>query len=273
MHAETDSGMPWRGEEMMNEPIVIFPWMIQELHLKGAALLVFALWYAERRDRSVQELAEMLDYSEFGIRKIMPEVRAAQLSCVKKQQSCENPQLSCKTEKERSKEKEKKINNLCLVDLAIDDASHDATNAEKKMSIEERKKEFWGRLVPYIEQGLYTKEMVTDFYLYWTEANERGKRMRFDMEKIFELRRRLATWRKREEARNYGKTEARNYGGARLSAEQLRDQLIAKRRREESSEELLQQMDAARAASVSYREMLSGTAPRSKQEAEGGVRE
>jgi len=267
----------------MNEPIVIFPWMIQELHLKGAALLVFALWYAERKDRSVQELAEMLDLTERGVRKVLPRVREAkeqssvfaEQSSLKKEQSSEKQaktEQSSKNEKERSKEKEKKI-NLCLVDLAIDDASHDATNAKEKMSIEERKKEFWGRLVPYIEQGLYTKEMVTDFYLYWTEANERGKRMRFEMEKIFELRRRLATWRKREEARNYGKTEARSYGEARLSAEQLRDQLIAKRRREDASEELQRQMDAARAAAVSYREMLGGTAPRSKQEAEGGVRE
>ena len=227
---------------MMNEPIVIFPWMIQELHLKGAALLVFALWYAERRDRSVQELAELLDYSEFGIRKVMPDVRAAQLSCVEKQQSCENPQLSCvkspisqlscKTEKERSKEKEKKINNLCLVDFAIDDASRDATNAKKKLSMEERKQAFWDRLVPYVQQGVYTREMVTDFYLYWTEANEQGKRMRFEMEKIFELRRRLATWRQREVARNYGGAESRNYGGVRLSAEQVQEQALAKRRRE-----------------------------------------
>ena len=126
--------------------------------------------------------------------------------------------------------------------------------------MEERKQAFWDRLVPYVQQGVYTREMVTDFYLYWTEANEQGKRMRFEMEKIFELRRRLATWRQREVARNHGRTESRYYGGVRLSAEQVQEQALAKRRREEATEALLRQFDEARAAAVSYREMKGGVA-------------
>lgn len=78
--------------------------MIQELHLKGAALLVFALWYADRKDRSVKELAQMLGYTEYGIRKALVEVSEVQQSCAIKQLSCENGQESCVGAKERSKE-------------------------------------------------------------------------------------------------------------------------------------------------------------------------
>jgi len=241
--------------------------------LGGWALKVYMLACNTERSLTSATITQELHTSERTVQRAVVELKrkgfwpATNLSPKTTNLSAKTTNLSpiLKTEKERSKEKEKNINNLCLVDFRIDDASEDATNAKKKMTIEERKQVFWSRLVPYVQTGRYTKEMVTDFYLYWTEANERGKRMRFEMEKIFELPRRLATWRKREEARNYpssssgtGKAESRNYGGARLSAEQLAEQAIAKRRREEASEELQRQMDAAQAAAVSYSELLGG---------------
>ena len=248
----------------MNEPIVIFPWMIQELHLKGAALLVFALWYAERRDRPVQELAELLDLTERGVRKVLPKVQEAkEQSSLKKEQSSENwpkKEQSSKNEKERTKEKEKKIINYSLVDLRIDDASHDATNAKKNLTIDERKNLFWNRLLPYVQSGKYTREMVENFYYYWTECNEQGRRMRFEMEKIFELPRRLATWKKRDDARNsHPKIGGVPAGGGSmirsLSPEQLQEQLLSKRRREEDTNETLRKYDADQKEAISWEEM------------------
>ena len=157
--------------------------------------------------------------------------------------------------KERSKEKEETKKELCLVDLAIDDASRDAINAKKNLSLEERKNAFWQRLVPYIQKGTYPQEMVAAFYRYWTEINENGRRMRFEQEKIYELPKRLATWHQREVARSYGKTESRNYGPAQpLSPEQIADQLRTKRRREEASDQLLAQYDEIAQNAVSYKD-------------------
>ena len=157
--------------------------------------------------------------------------------------------------KERSKEKEETKKELCLVDLAIDDASRDATNAKKNLSLEERKNAFWQRLVPYIQKGTYPQEMVAAFYRYWTEINENGRRMRFEKEKTYELPKRLATWHQREVARSYGKTESRNYGPAQpLSPEQIADQLRTKRRREEASDQLLAQYDEIAQNAVSYKD-------------------
>lgn len=59
-------------------------------------------------------------------------------------------------------------------------------------SVEERKKEFAEKLKPYLEK--YGREMLNNFYLYWTEINDGGKKMRFEMKKVFQLSSRLVTW-------------------------------------------------------------------------------
>jgi hypothetical protein len=163
-------------------------------------------------------------------------------------QLCTNFQETNNERKERSKEKEETKKELCLVDLAIDDASRDATNAKKNLSLEERKNAFWQRLVPYIQKGTYPQEMVAAFYRYWTEINENGRRMRFEKEKTYELPKRLATWQSREMARSNGRTAQP------LSPEQIADQLRTKRRREEASDQLLAQYDEIAQNAVSYKD-------------------
>ena len=74
--------------------------------------------------------------------------------------------------------------------------------AKKKVSLppsptlETRKNDFSHSVVPYAEQ--YDREMLNDFYQYWTELDKRGRRMRFEMEKTWETGKRLATWARRE---------------------------------------------------------------------------
>ena len=208
-----------------------------------------------------REELEML--KEYGIQIRAPSVasaaREAILRTLKSESKVTQNQLTFEEtnneRKERSKEKEETKKELCLVDLAIDDASRDATNAKKNLSLEERKNAFWQRLVPYIQRGTYPQEMVAAFYRYWTEINENGRRMRFEKEKTYELPKRLATWHQREVARSYGKTESRNYGPAQpLSPEQIADQLRTKRRREEASDQLLAQYDEIAQNAVSYKD-------------------
>lgn len=63
---------------------------------------------------------------------------------------------------------------------------------------EERKKEFKLYLLDkkfgYAEK--YGTDMLADFYNYWTESNPNGKKMRWEMQKVFDVSRRLATWAK-----------------------------------------------------------------------------
>lgn len=68
---------------------------------------------------------------------------------------------------------------------------HDAELTEK------RRQKFYNSLVPCVQQ--YGKQMVREFYDYWSELNRSGTKMRFEMERTWELSRRLATWAANEE--------------------------------------------------------------------------
>lgn len=58
-----------------------------------------------------------------------------------------------------------------------------------------RKDSFYQSLVPFV--GQYPKEMVRAFYDYWSELNKSGTKMRYELERTWELPRRLATWANR----------------------------------------------------------------------------
>ena len=68
---------------------------------------------------------------------------------------------------------------------------HDAELTEK------RRQKFYDSLVPCVQQ--YGKQMVREFYDYWSELNKSRTKMRFEMERTWELSRRLATWSANEE--------------------------------------------------------------------------
>lgn len=59
-----------------------------------------------------------------------------------------------------------------------------------------RKEAFYQSLIPFV--GLYPKEMIRAFFDYWSEQNKSGTKMRFELEKTWELSRRLKTWEKKE---------------------------------------------------------------------------
>lgn len=63
----------------------------------------------------------------------------------------------------------------------------------------ERKRALVEKLKPYTHQ--YGSDMLNEFYKFWTEMNEGGVKMRFEMEKVFDISRRLARWKHN----NYGK--------------------------------------------------------------------
>lgn len=62
----------------------------------------------------------------------------------------------------------------------------------KKNNIEERKLKFADTLKPFLEK--YGRDMVKDFYLYWTEPNKSGTKFKQEMLKTWDVSRRLETW-------------------------------------------------------------------------------
>lgn len=67
----------------------------------------------------------------------------------------------------------------------------------KSPSIESRAKDFRTTLDEYIDNP-YTKDMIEAFYDYWSEPTPSGKKMKFELEKTWDVTRRLRTWNKND---------------------------------------------------------------------------
>lgn len=62
----------------------------------------------------------------------------------------------------------------------------------KKNNIEERKLKFADTLKPFL--STYGRDMLSDFYKYWTEPNKSGTKFKQEMQKTWDVSRRLETW-------------------------------------------------------------------------------
>lgn len=67
-----------------------------------------------------------------------------------------------------------------------------ATPPKKIVDIEIRKQDFYDDCAMFVEK--YGKDMIREFFEYWTEPNKSGKKMRFEDQKFFDMNRRLTTW-------------------------------------------------------------------------------
>lgn len=74
------------------------------------------------------------------------------------------------------------------------------TKEEIQADTERRRQEFYKELIPFV--STYGKEMVREFYDYWSETNKSGSKMRFEQESTWELDKRLEYWSRRDKSYN-----------------------------------------------------------------------
>jgi hypothetical protein len=91
-------------------------------------------------------------------------------------------QIESKTE---AKPKQKESEHEANVNVNVND------NVNNK-NIEERKNKFYDSLTVFVSE--FPKEMIRDFYNYWSEHGTHDKKMRFEKEKTFGINQRLRTW-------------------------------------------------------------------------------
>lgn len=84
------------------------------------------------------------------------------------------------------------------VNVSVSDSVND-----KKESLETRSLKFKETLKPFIQE--YGIEMIRNFFGYWSEPNQTKKKMKFELEKTWDTKRRLETWSKREQTFNTNK--------------------------------------------------------------------
>ena len=65
---------------------------------------------------------------------------------------------------------------------------------KEKEDIDVRKRKFADTISFFVLK--YGSPMCNEFYSYWTEPNKSGTKLRFEMEKTWELERRLERWKK-----------------------------------------------------------------------------
>lgn len=68
---------------------------------------------------------------------------------------------------------------------------------EIKKEREARAKSFYDSLKPYLEK--YGKEMLREFYDYWSEWNRSNTKMKWELKETWEVSKRLASWAKRDD--------------------------------------------------------------------------
>lgn len=81
-------------------------------------------------------------------------------------------------------------------DTVTDTDTDTDTVKVKENNIEERKLKFASTLEPFLQT--YGRDLLKDFYNYWTEPNKLNNKLRFESEKFWDLNRRLTTWKGKE---------------------------------------------------------------------------
>ena len=113
----------------------------------------------------------------------------------------------------RSAEARKKQRTLTTVkkrstDLTVNDSVNVSVNDNViKKDIDSRKQDFKKSLFPFLE--IYDKELLKEFFEYWTEHGEKDRKFRKEKEKSFNIGLRLKTWFNRQEKWKKEKSSAK----------------------------------------------------------------
>ncbi len=80
---------------------------------------------------------------------------------------------------------------------------------QKPPPLEERKAGFRERCLEAYQQkkDKISGDVAKEFFEYWTECNENGNKMRFEMEKVFNINRRMNTWINNNKKKSFKKPE------------------------------------------------------------------
>ena len=92
----------------------------------------------------------------------------------------------------RLNEKHLKIKGLKRVTLTTKDKDKDI---DKKKGKDIREKKFMEKCKALQSKNDFDNVMLMNFVDYWTESNESGKLMKFEMQKTFDINRRMSRWK------------------------------------------------------------------------------
>jgi len=138
---------------------------------------------------------DLLKWDETKEKRSLAGKESARIRALKKEQTSTNP---------TSVESVKQTSTNPTVNVNVN------VKGNVSKSIKKRERDFKESLTPYLEK--YGKDLLNEFYFYWTEHGEKDLKMRFEKEKSFGIARRLGTWIKNENKFNNEKNRTNNKG-------------------------------------------------------------
>ena len=69
---------------------------------------------------------------------------------------------------------------------------------KEKDKIKDKEKYFQKEVFNYLDELDIDEKVANDFIMYWTEKKPRGKKMKFEMQQTFDIKRRLIKWREND---------------------------------------------------------------------------
>lgn len=88
------------------------------------------------------------------------------------------------------------------------------TTELNRRKLEKRRQAFINELAEY--KGVYPNETIRAFFYYWSECNKSFTKMRFEMQKTFQINLRLKTWYNND-LKRYGRKQITTTDEARQS--------------------------------------------------------
>ena len=120
--------------------------------------------------------------------------KSAEARALKKQSENLTDSTDVKNVKVKSTESTVNVNDNVNVNVTVNDIKKNRIAAIA--STAERQKVFYNSLIPYLAS--HPKERIKAFYNYWSEKNKSGTKMKFELERTWEISKRLTTWESRE---------------------------------------------------------------------------
>jgi len=90
-----------------------------------------------------------------------------------------------------------KVQSHPIAKIAVNVNDNVTVNDKVNDNVKESKEAVFKKNLLTFQEN-YPLEMLEKFFLYWTEKNPNGKKMKFEMQKTFDIERRLLTWSKNE---------------------------------------------------------------------------
>ena len=88
------------------------------------------------------------------------------------------------------------INTHTIVYNTKEENTKEEKSKEKDINIGDAQTNFYNSLLEFLPE--FGKDTVRDFFNYWSEPNQKKTKLRYQMEKTWETKKRLATWKRNE---------------------------------------------------------------------------